>query len=493
MSDAKASYRQILKSTSIVGGATVGSLVFGLARSKAIALLAGPAGIGLFGVLNTLFMTGTAIAGLNLWASGVRQVGSTPPDSVERARAVTALWIFAWLATIVGGSVFWAFERFYYVPATPALKNELDFPWIALAVALNTLNSVQLILLQVSGRIGAIAYIRLLGAMLSAIVAILAVYMLGVLGLYVAILAVPVSGIALTLLFSRSLERSPWQGFGGWILTEWRGLVVMGLGLAIANFITSISQLTLRSVITAQDGLGAAGLFQASWTLSNVNLTIVLSAMVVDYYPRLTAVIRSPQAIAEIMNQQIRIGLLFLGPVLTLAVGFAPLIVLVLYSSSFSGAASILQWQIVGDVFKLHAWAIGFVLLAINTTSGYVLAGLAFDLSIVGLVWALYPLLGLESAGIGYVIAQLLAVTVSATLVGRHGIRIDRDILVWAIVLAAGLAALVVVSHWSMAAGMLASLAACGVTLAIAWREVHRMELPLPSWLDRRLRPGAVR
>jgi O-antigen/teichoic acid export membrane protein len=492
LSDAKVSYRQILRSTSIVGGATVGSLVFGLARSKAIALIAGPAGIGLFGVLNTLFMTGTAVAGLNLWASGVRQVGSTAPDSVERARAVTALWIFAWLATIVGGSTFWAFERFYYVPVTPALANGPDFPWIATAVALSTVNSVQLILLQVTGRIGAIAYIRLLSAMLSAIAAIVAVYMLGALGLYVAVLAVPISGIGLTLLFSRSVTRSPWQKVGRWIFVEWRGLIVMGFGLAVANLTSNASQLMLRSLVTAQGGLEAAGLFQASWTLSNVNLTIVLSAMVVDYYPRLTAVSRSPEVISEIMNQQIRIGLLLLGPVLTLAVGFAPLIVVVLYSSSFAGAASILQWQIVGDVLKLHAWAIGFVLLAMNTTSGYVLAGLAFDLSIVAMVWILYPLLGLDSAGIGYVAAQLVAVLISVILVGRHGIRVERAIMIWAATLAAGLAVLVVLSHWSVPMGMVASAAACGLTLVVAWREAHRMDLPLPPWLARRIRPGAA-
>jgi antigen flippase len=89
LSDSKASYRQILKSTSIVGGATVASLVFGLVRSKILALLVGPAGIGLFGVLNVLFNTGTTVAGLSLQSTGIRQVGATPADSPERARAET--------------------------------------------------------------------------------------------------------------------------------------------------------------------------------------------------------------------------------------------------------------------------------------------------------------------------------------------------------------------------------------------------------------------
>src|SRR5436853_6065858 len=40
------SYSQILKSSSIVGGAQVATLLLGMARIKGVALLIGPAGIG---------------------------------------------------------------------------------------------------------------------------------------------------------------------------------------------------------------------------------------------------------------------------------------------------------------------------------------------------------------------------------------------------------------------------------------------------------------
>lgn len=485
LSDAKASYRQILRSTSVVGGATVGSLVFGLARTKGIALLAGPAGIGMFGVLNTLFNTGTAIAGLNLWATGVRQVGSTPAESGERARAETALWLFAWMAAVVGGFAFWLFEKFYYVPNTPALANGPAFPWIAVAVALSILNSAQLIILQVNNRIGAIAHIRLWGALLSAILAVAAVYLLGTPGLYVAVLAMPASSILAALLWSRHMPRSPWQGLGGWVLAEWRGMLVMGIGLTITNLTSNVSQLALRTLITAEGGLADTGLFQASWTLSNVNLTVVLSAMVVDYYPRLAAQARSKEALSEILNQQIHVALLILGPLLSVAIGFAPIIVSILYSQSFIAASPILQWQIVGDVFKVPVWAMGFVLLALGSTTGFIAASLVFDLGIVALVWTLYPYFGISSTGVGYVIAQMLAAMLSVLLIRRHGVAVDRRNSIWILVLVIGMAALAALSTLSFSIGVAASLLSFAITTWMTWREARRMDLPLPGPLRR--------
>jgi len=488
LSDSKASYRQILKSTSIVGGATVASLVFGLVRSKILALLVGPAGIGLFGVLNVLFNTGTTVAGLSLQSTGIRQVGATPADSPERARAETGLWLFAWLAAIIGGFAFWLFERFVYVPNTLALMSGPSFPWIALAVGLGTLNGAQLVLLQVYGKITAIAYVRLLGSFLSMVLAVLAVYLLGTTGLYVAVLAVPLAGIAVAFIWSRDTGLRIHPPIGRWVIGEWHTLIVMGVGLTAASITGNASQLLLRSVITDQGGLSAAGLFQAAWTLTNVNLSVILSAMAVDYFPRLTALARYPDKLAETLNQQLHVALLLASPILTFAVGFAPFLIRVLYSDSFVGASHVLQMQIAGDVLKLATWSMGYVLLALNATVGFFIAGVTFDIAIVVLVWLLYPLMGLDSAGIGYVIALALSMMVSLVLIARHGIKIERRNMIWMAALFGCLIVLSLVSMYSIVAGIGVSLAALTATIVITWREARRMDLPLPERLRSFLR-----
>ena len=43
MNDERSSHRRILRATSIIGGATLVSLIIGLVRNKAVALIGGPA------------------------------------------------------------------------------------------------------------------------------------------------------------------------------------------------------------------------------------------------------------------------------------------------------------------------------------------------------------------------------------------------------------------------------------------------------------------
>ncbi|MBN8493399.1 MAG: hypothetical protein J0M00_18475 [Burkholderiales bacterium] len=57
------SYRQILRSTSIIGGAAALNIGIGLLRMKAVALLLGPAGVGLIGLATNVVALVSNVAG----------------------------------------------------------------------------------------------------------------------------------------------------------------------------------------------------------------------------------------------------------------------------------------------------------------------------------------------------------------------------------------------------------------------------------------------
>ena len=46
----KATYGQILKSSALIGGSSVLNIAIGIVRTKVMAILLGPAGVGLFGL-----------------------------------------------------------------------------------------------------------------------------------------------------------------------------------------------------------------------------------------------------------------------------------------------------------------------------------------------------------------------------------------------------------------------------------------------------------
>ena len=53
----QSSHKQILRSSFIIGGASVINILVGLLRMKVVAVLLGPAGVGLIGILNNLMLS----------------------------------------------------------------------------------------------------------------------------------------------------------------------------------------------------------------------------------------------------------------------------------------------------------------------------------------------------------------------------------------------------------------------------------------------------
>src|SRR5262245_5155768 len=84
------SYRQILKSTAWVGGSSFVNIGIGIARTKVMAMLLGPAGFGLAGLYLSVAGLAQSIAGLGINSSGVRQIAEAAASGDSRRIAHTA-------------------------------------------------------------------------------------------------------------------------------------------------------------------------------------------------------------------------------------------------------------------------------------------------------------------------------------------------------------------------------------------------------------------
>jgi len=98
MSSNRSSYGQILKSSSIVGGAQALNYLISMARTKLVAVLLGPSGVGLVGLyMSATDMVGT-FAKLGVNESGVREVAEAHagknPEQV--ARTIKTLRRLSW-------------------------------------------------------------------------------------------------------------------------------------------------------------------------------------------------------------------------------------------------------------------------------------------------------------------------------------------------------------------------------------------------------------
>src|SRR4030095_7532859 len=86
----KHSSGQILKSSALVGGSSAVNIALGIVRTKAMALLLGPAGFGLFGLYGSIQNLTQSIAGMGINSSGVRQIAEAKGSGDKQRIAQTA-------------------------------------------------------------------------------------------------------------------------------------------------------------------------------------------------------------------------------------------------------------------------------------------------------------------------------------------------------------------------------------------------------------------
>src|SRR6188768_920249 len=92
-SNRRVRYGQILSSTALIGGSTPVSVAFGIIRTKGMALILGPAGVGLTGLYSSIADVVQCVAGLGIQNSGVRQIAEAAAcdDTTRVARTATVL------------------------------------------------------------------------------------------------------------------------------------------------------------------------------------------------------------------------------------------------------------------------------------------------------------------------------------------------------------------------------------------------------------------
>jgi len=370
MSAEENTYGQILRTSSIVGGAQAANYVIGLVRVKIVAMLLGPSGVGLISLYTSANALVGTVSGLGVSSSGVREVVRAygKDDAAEAARTVLILRRVCWATGVFGWLLAILLAEPISLWMTGSPENAFAIAVLGSTLLLNAISSGQLALLQGLRRIGDLARANVFGSLAGSAATILIYFWLREAGVLPALIAAALVTLASSYWYSR---RAPVAS----VAVGWRDTLhgfgrLLGLGLAFmwsAVLVAGVDMLT-RSVITRQFGIDAAGIYQAAWALSGVFASFVLSAMGADFYPRLTAMIHDRALAIRAVSEQTEIGILLVLPGLLGALVFSPQVIKILYSPQFLPAADLLPWMALGVFGRVVSWPLGFVQLAMGAS-----------------------------------------------------------------------------------------------------------------------------
>lgn len=422
-------YRDSFKASAVLGGSQGVCYLLSIFRIKALAYLLGPSGIGLIGLYTSITATVGTVSGFGIGESGIRGIAAANGKGNQENLSRTLIVIRrACFITGVFGVILCATLAFPLSNMVFGNYNHtLAIAILGFTLLLGTISSGETALIQGTGRVTALAKLNIVSTIAGLIPVILIYFWLREKGIVPALLLSSMLTLVITSYFSRSIHLPNVKVTWREMIPETKLLLALGFAFMATGLIGSGKDMIVRSMITKNFGLEATGLYQSAWAVSGLFANFVLRAMGMDFYPRLTTMIDDHNAMIRAVNQQIEVGILLVLPGVIATITCAPVVLLLLYSSKFNGASSMLSVLACGVFLKMASYPINTIQLAKGDARGFALIGILCSLFELGMTIALLMRFGLIGAAIAYPISCMLHVFIMAWIGKRMiGFRLAR-------------------------------------------------------------------
>lgn len=401
----------ILRATAILSSSSLATILVGLVSAKAYALLVGPSGLGYMGLLQGLIGLSGLVAGLGV-RTGLVRMGAEALGREDGARVAVlrrAAWYLFWLL----GGVATLLLVLFRVPVSRLMLGGAEHAGVAALVAVallfNMASEIQTGILNAHHRVAALAKIGIGNSMLGTSFAVGLVWRWGEAGIVAAVLLVPVVAWLVSRFFLQreapfTAPRIPL----GDVVAAGRSLLRFGAPYTLSMVAGAGVQFLIPVLVLNTLGQESVGYYRAAVTLSVTYLGFLLSAMALDYFPRVSAVSAQPKRLHALINQQHRLVMLLGVPMILGMLALAPYLIPIVYSSAFLPTVAIVEWQLIGDILKFSSWTMGFVILAHSGSLVFLLTEVVGGASYLAASWLGMHYFGLAGLGIGHLVSYLV-------------------------------------------------------------------------------------
>ena len=404
------SYKEIVKSTGIVGGAQVIKIIIGIFRTKILAVLLGPSGIGIAGMYDSIIsLTGT-LTNLGIGSSGVRQIAESNSnnDPVKISKTIWTLRRVSLFTGLLGFVLVLALSKQISILSFGNKNYALGISIISIILLFNGISNGQLALLQGLRRLKDLASAQVLGSLFGAIASVTIVYFLRDAGIALYMVIIAAFSILTSWWYARKIKIAivllPKDSF----LIEAKGLLSVGFAFMVAMVLGSATGYVTRLILINELGIKSVGIYTACWTLASFYVGIMLNAMGTDFFPRLTAVNQDNTVLNKLVNEQTLIGLLFAIPGILFTITLSPIVLNLFYSASFIQGSDLIRWLIASLGFRIISWPLGYILLSKGLSKIYITTEIIFNSISILLIYLFIKLFHLNGIGMAYVLNYLI-------------------------------------------------------------------------------------
>ena len=415
MNDNQQSYRKVLNATSLFGGVQFINIILRLIRSKAIALLIGPIGMGISNLLLTTMELINGLTNLGLERSAVKDISLANTNSNSKSVAITIsiLKKLVWLTITVGVLLMILLAPWLSEIAFGNKDYTISFVWISIALLFKQLSSSQLAILQGLRKLKSLAKANLLGNFIGLLITLPLYYYYKIDAIVPAIIIATFMSFVFTYYYSHKLDIESVTISRKEAVSEGKGMINLGVMLSLSSLITLLVAYIIRIYIgsaneTEELGLIDVGLYSAGFVILNSYVGIIFNAMGTDYFPRLSEIANDIKKLRKTVLEQATVAILLITPIIVVFLACAPFIIVILYSHEFSPIVAMVTWGILGMIFKAVSWSMGYMIIAKGDSKVFIKTAIGFNTILLSINIIGYHFGGLEGVGISFFIYYII-------------------------------------------------------------------------------------
>ena len=431
------SYRKIVGSTAIFGGAQLIAVVINLIRGKLVALILHSAGMGIMTLLNNAANTIQQFALLGMNISAVRNISQANKGTSEQVlaatiRVVRSMFVISALAglvfTIVSSPLIaqTSFGSFDYLPMLLLL---------AVSVMLSILGTGEMTIMQGLRRYKQLALCSIVPPLCGLLLSVPIYYIWGIKGIVPAMILG--GGIYYLVMrhFSFRDQQPKAERERLTLRTIWQQgheIIQLGMVMTFGTIVGTITTYSLMAFVSNWGSVSDVGFYQASNVIAIQYVSMIFTAMATDYYPRLSACYKENKEKAHLLvNQQTEVVLLTITPLAMLMILTAPLLISVLLTSEFQTIRHLIYFLGLANIFKALCFPMDYIAYA-KGDKKYILwvETVWGNIKTFSVIAGCYAVFGLDGLGYGALASAMIDVVVSIVLIRwRYGFRFSNTVV----------------------------------------------------------------
>lgn len=410
MSSNRNSYGSIFKAIGLFGGTQVFQIIIGIIRTKFVAILLGPIGMGINGLLLSTTNLVNSITGFGLRTSAVRDIARAyESKNEERISIVTAVMRrLVWITGFLGMVIVLVFAKQFSIWTF----HNTDYIWafriVSLTLLFGQLQTGQNVLMQGTFHYKYIANSTIWGSLLGLFVSVPLFYFFREKAIAPVLLIVSAASLFLSWHYSRKIPIRPAKVTMKEVLSEGRVMIVLGFAVAMSGILREGKSYITRIFISSNGLLADVGMYSAGIHIATQYINVILNAMSADYSPRLSAVSDNFDNFIETINRQNKLMITIITPLILALIVFIRPFVLVLYSKEFLDITGMIEWIMLGMFFRTMSWCLSFTVVAKGEAKAFFWNESLSTVYSLLLFMLGYKLLHFTGIGMGYCLSYII-------------------------------------------------------------------------------------